>query len=91
MLADIGVFDVPKARQVEWRTGQLVKEWAAKYPQLFDEQDSKMALVRCGQGRHFFEWLSAIILHHATGYRARSEVRVPESLAEEGGHAVPLR
>jgi hypothetical protein len=37
---------------------------------LFDEDDLRLALKRCGQGRHYFEWLGALHLHHEVGYHA---------------------
>jgi VRR-NUC domain len=37
-------------------------------PELFDEDDRRLAETQGPLGLHFYEWLAAIVLHHATGY-----------------------
>jgi hypothetical protein len=49
--------------------GRLSRDWAARYHELFDESDLERALTQGRQGRHFYEWLAAIRLFEATGYR----------------------
>jgi hypothetical protein len=61
---------VQRSEYREWRTGTVAKEWAARYPSVFDADDLRLALVRCAQGRHYFEWAAARHLHHVTGFNA---------------------
>jgi len=46
----------------------LVLEWWASYPQLFDEDDLRIAINQAPLGYHYFEWLCAILLYHTTGW-----------------------
>jgi hypothetical protein len=51
--------------QTLFRT-QLSKEWAEKYPQLFDQNDISVALAQ--PKYHFLEWLTAIVYFRTLGY-----------------------
>jgi hypothetical protein len=85
----------PKER-LRWKleSGELQKEWAQKYPLLFDSDDLRIALSQSRMGRasrsyHFAEWLTAIywynrgwrVLVEQYGYRPHPRKRqVLESL-----------
>ena len=43
-------------------------KWKLRFPELFDEQD--VGIAENQPDYHFWEWLAAIVLYHATGYRA---------------------
>ncbi len=63
-------FEVAQERLTQWKSGQLVREWAAQFPYLFDDLDLRHAVNVCGKGKLFWEWLAAILLHQTTGYYA---------------------
>src|SRR5262245_48862664 len=67
---ELGVFPVSRALQSRWKQGNVAPRWERRYPELFDKDDLRLALSQGPMGYHFFEWLAAIILHHATGYHA---------------------
>ena len=67
-ISNIRTFEVSEERLTQWKSGQLVREWAAQFPQLFDERDLSHAVSVCGKGKLFWEWLAAILLHQTTGY-----------------------
>ena len=48
--------------QEKWRSGILSKKWHEAYPDLFDDDDLRLALSQ--PSWHFFEWLGA--LHYYT-------------------------
>jgi hypothetical protein len=56
-----------------FRAGELAREWAGHYPDIFDELDLEYALNQGPHGYHFHEWLGAIVLYHATGYMSLVE------------------
>lgn len=70
-IIDIGTIEVRRSQQVLWRDGRLMREWAQRFPKLFDEQDVRIAEHQ--PQYHFVEWLAAIVLHHATGFLALVE------------------
>lgn len=44
-------------------------QWAAQYPEVFDQRDLELANhVTNTANYHFFEWLAAIQIHQSTGY-----------------------
>jgi hypothetical protein len=49
-----------------FRSGELVKEWAKMYKEIFDEDDVRITLKQ--ESYHFFEWLAAVIIYTCTGY-----------------------
>jgi hypothetical protein len=49
-----------------FRSGELMNDWAQKYPMLFDRRD--VEICQNQPDYHFFEWLGAIVLFEATGY-----------------------
>jgi len=69
-ITDIGSVEIQRSQQALWRSGTLAAEWARRFPELFDEDDRRLAEAQGPLGYHFYEWLAAIVLHHATGYRS---------------------
>lgn len=56
-----------------FREGLLINKWAQQYPQVFDEDDLRLANKQGKLGYKFYEWLSAITIHNATGYSVLME------------------
>lgn len=54
--------------RAQFRKGVLRQEWAERYPEMFTAIDCKIAKNQ--PRRHFFEWLGAVLLYEATGYRS---------------------
>jgi len=50
----------------QFRSGQLRDEWAEKYPQLFDEDDVRIARTQAHY--HFYEWFAAVHYYRGKGY-----------------------
>lgn len=67
MAADFS-FVFRNSQRDRFRSGKLVREWRARYPQLFDEHDELVLLSRHQRRYHFCEWLAAVLLFEATGY-----------------------
>ena len=84
MMRLIGTFEVDRARRQAWQAGVLQGQWAAAYPQLFDDLDVQLATGPQGDaGYHFAEWLGAIILHHVTGYHSLiAKYQLPKHVAK---------
>jgi VRR-NUC domain len=70
-IIDIGTIEVRRSQRDLWRAGGLMPEWKLRFPELFDEQD--VGIAENQPDCHFWEWLAAIVLYHATGYRALVE------------------
>ena len=67
----IGSFHVTKDQRAKWRALVLQPSWAQQYPQLFDDQDLRLATGPQGRaGYHMVEWIGAIVLHTLTGFHA---------------------
>ena len=67
----IGTFELRREQRAQWHALELQQDWAKRYPELFDADDTRLATGKQGrEGYHHSEWLAAIILHHLTGYRA---------------------
>lgn len=49
-----------------FRSGELVKEWARIYKEIFDKDDKRITSKQ--HSYHFFEWLAAIVIYNSTGY-----------------------
>jgi hypothetical protein len=69
-LLELAPLQLEREEHEHWRTGAVAKRWARQYPNVFDADDLRLALVRCAQGRHYFEWAAARHLHRATGFNA---------------------
>jgi hypothetical protein len=59
-------FTYSKSQRDHFRSGDLIHDWAQKYPILFDERD--IDICQNQPEYHFFEWLGAVVLYEATGY-----------------------
>lgn len=70
-ITQLGTVDVVRSQVERWRSGHLAQGWKARFPDLFDEDDLRVATTQ--PGSHFYEWLGAIVLHHTTGYRSLVE------------------
>ena len=55
-----------EGQRKRFRSGELVKEWAQIYKEIFDEDDFRITLKQ--KSYHFFEWLAAIVIYNTTGY-----------------------
>jgi hypothetical protein len=75
MSADIRTlaFTFHPSQRERFREGALVREWRDRYPQLFDIDDERVLKTEEQRRYHFFEWLSAVLLFEATGYRSLIE------------------
>jgi hypothetical protein len=62
----IGPIQIERPQAARWKSGHLAPEWKKKFPELFDDDDLRLANSQ--SGNHFYEWLGAIVLHHTTGY-----------------------
>ena len=69
-IVELDLVEVPRTQQEEWKRGVLAPEWARSFPDLFDEDDLRLATTQGPRGNHFPEWLAAIWLHKKTGYRS---------------------
>jgi hypothetical protein len=70
MTADF-TFTYHTAQRERFRTGSLAEEWKERYSTIFDQAD--LVLVRNQPQYHFFEWLSAVLIYEATGWRSLVE------------------
>ena len=68
-IVEIGTVEIERAQKARWLSGRLAPEWKRIFPDLFDEDDLRLAQGPQGpMGYHFIEWMAAIVLHHTTGY-----------------------
>jgi hypothetical protein len=65
-ITKIATVNVVPSQRARWQSGHLAQEWRGRFPNLFDDDDVRLA--KSQPGIHFYEWLAAIVLHHATGY-----------------------
>ena len=68
-IVEIASFPFAASLKARWKNGELHREWARRYPELFDADDLRLAQNQSEFGYHFVEWLSAILLYNATGGR----------------------
>ena len=61
-----GTIFFTEEQRKRFRSGELVKEWAKMYKEIFDEDDVRVASSQ--NSFHFFEWLAAVIIYTSTGY-----------------------
>ena len=59
-------FFYSKRQRDRFKRRELLKEWYEQYPQIFDEDDFRISVKQ--PNRHFFEWLSAVLIFQSTGY-----------------------
>jgi hypothetical protein len=65
-ITTIATVQVERSQRARWQSGHLAREWRGRFPDLFDDDDLRLANSQ--PSSHFFEWLGAIVLHHTTGY-----------------------
>ena len=65
-ITKIAPIQVDPAQRARWQSRNLALEWRQKFPDLFDDDDLRIA--KSQPNIHFYEWLGAIVLHHTTGY-----------------------
>jgi hypothetical protein len=70
----IGNFVVNPKQRARFIAGDLWQEWSLKYPDLFDEDDVRIAHGQARHKFHFYEWLAAIFIYHSTGYLSLIEL-----------------
>ncbi len=68
MFTKIGTYEYSEQQRERFKTGALVEEWYETYPDIFDEQDLRIARNQAKLGYHFFEWLAAIIIYQTYGF-----------------------
>lgn len=68
LISHIGPYSFVESQRARFMTGVLWREWAQRYPELFDDDDIRIAQTQAPHGKHFFEWLGAILLYETTGY-----------------------
>lgn len=47
-------------------SGELRREWAKRYPRIFDERE--VAIAEHQEGGHFYEWFGAVHIYEQTGW-----------------------
>ena len=52
----------------KFKSGELYEEWFRVFPELFDEDDIRVARTQAKLGAHYFEWLSALTVYQSLGY-----------------------
>ena len=52
----------------KFKSGELYEEWFRVFPELFDEDDIRVARTQAKLGYHYFEWLSALTVYQSLGY-----------------------
>ena len=52
----------------KFKSGELYEEWFRVFPELFDEDDIRVARTQAKLGLHYFEWLSALTVYQSLGY-----------------------
>ena len=63
---DWKTFTYHQELRVGFKNGWLHRDWAKRYPELFDADDRRLAESQAGKGSHFFEWFAAIRVYEAT-------------------------
>ena len=63
-------FTFHASQRDRFREGALIQHWATRYQELFDTDDIRLLKTEHQRQYHFFEWLSAILLYEATGYKS---------------------
>lgn len=59
---------ISKAQFEQFKAGNLWRQWATQYPQLFDADDVRVAESQAARGYHFHEWLADLVIFQSAGY-----------------------
>lgn len=62
----LATLEIDVSLRKRFQAGELAKEWREKYPQLFDNDDFRLALTQ--PINHFYEWMAAIHLYENQGH-----------------------
>jgi len=62
----LATFEIDGTLRDTFRSGELPREWQVKYPDIFDDDDLRLALSQ--PNNHFYEWAGAIHLYEKRGY-----------------------
>ncbi|MDH5353807.1 MAG: VRR-NUC domain-containing protein [Gammaproteobacteria bacterium] len=52
----------------KFKRGELAEDWFKRYPELFDDDDIRVARTQAKMGLHYYEWLSALTIYQSTEY-----------------------
>src|ERR1044071_3907321 len=78
-LRSIGPIHIKRFQDLKqrWRYEGLGSQWMRLYPFLFDVDPEWDRALFTNQGvvygRHFNEWLAALVLHHVTGFHSLNQ------------------
>ena len=62
----LATLQVDENLRKKFQSSELAKDWRAKYPEIFDDDDLRLALSQ--PKNHFYEWFAAIYLFEEMGY-----------------------
>ncbi len=62
----LATFEIDATLRDRFRFGELPREWQGKYPDIFDDDDLRLALSQ--PNNHFYEWAGAIHFYEKQGY-----------------------
>jgi hypothetical protein len=67
---ELGKFGYLPQQRERFVSGELWRQWAKDYADIFDEQDVQIAEKGAGPKMrfHFYEWLAAVLIFHTYGY-----------------------
>ena len=67
-LISIGPFEIQAKQREGFISGNLWQEWVKKYPDIFDDDDHRLAQSQAHLGYHFYEWQAAVLLYEKMDY-----------------------
>jgi hypothetical protein len=73
VFTEILEFEVDSKERELFKSGKLWQEWHRRYPEIFDDDDLRLAQNQAHLGYHYCEWQAAIFLYEKTGYRSLVE------------------
>lgn len=66
-------FTFNEQQRARFSSGELVAKWRVQYPEILDEDDARILSGEWQRRYHFCEFLSAVLIHEATGYLSMVE------------------
>jgi hypothetical protein len=91
-ITKIATVNVVRSQRARWQSGHLAQEWRTRFPDLFDDDDLRLANSQ--PAIHFYEWLGAVVAVTFSRARiARRPIRPEDDAAfvdDEAGVAVAL-
>ena len=73
-ITKIATVNVVRSQRARWQSGHLAQEWRTRFPNLFDDDDLRLANSQ--PAIHFYEWLGAVVSPHDWLSVASREVRI---------------